>query len=113
MNRFELFTLIYFVLDAYYEDEVKTNEKLQILLSDMNPFVWKDLGSADPAVYADYCRFLGDKIITLENSLEIAKEYVKTIEFADVIDAFQDMTDEEWLPVCQEYLSSEHKGENE
>ena len=30
MNRFELFTLIYFVLDAYYEDEVNTETKTYI-----------------------------------------------------------------------------------
>ena len=47
----------------------------------MNPFVWADCGSADPAMYNAYCRFLGDREITLENSLELAKEYVKTIDY--------------------------------
>ena len=31
MNKFELFTLIYFALDAYYEDEVKTNNSIDNL----------------------------------------------------------------------------------
>ena len=109
-KKFELFTLIYFVLDAYYEDEVKTNENLNIVLSDMNPFIWGDCISGDPAMYASYSKFIGNREITLDNSLEIAKEYVKTIDFADVTEAFDDMTDEDWLPVCQEYLASEHKG---
>ena len=112
MNKFELFTLIYFVLDAYYEDEVKTNDNLSIILGDMNPFVWADCGSADPAMYNAYCRFLGDREITLENSLELAKEYIKTIDFVDVTEAFKDMTDGEWIPACKEYLESDHKGAN-
>ena len=110
MNKFELFTLIYFVLDAYYEEEVKTNDSLGIILGDMNPFVWADCGSADQAMYNDYCRFLGDREITLENSLELAKEYVKTIDFVDVTEAFKDMTDNDWIPACKEYLTSDHKG---
>ena len=110
MNKFELFTLIYFVLDAYYEDEVNNNENLSIVLSDMNPFVWTDCTSADPAVYSSYCEYLGEREITLENSLEIAKSYVKTIDFADVTEAFQNMPDEEWIIACKEYLKSEHKG---
>jgi len=110
MNRFELFTLIYFVLDAYYEDEVKTNEKLNTLLSDMNPFVWEDLNSADPSVYKHFCDFIGEKKITMENSLTLAKSYISTIDYVNVAEAFTDMTDEEWIVPCKDYLSSDHKG---
>lgn len=112
MNRFELFTLIYFVLDAYYEDEVKKDEKLNILLCDMNPFVWGDLNSADPAVYKHFCEFVGEQKITIENSLGIAKKYISTIDYVDVSEAFSEMTDEEWTVPCKEYLSSDHKGAN-
>lgn len=110
MNRFELFTLMYFVLDAYYEDEVKENDKLSVFLGDMNPFVWEDCISGDPAMYSEYCDFMGKKEITLENSLKIAKEYIKTIDFVDVTEAFQNMKDDEWIDGCTRYLSSEHKG---
>ena len=110
MNKFELFTLIYFVLEAYYEDEVEENEKLNIVLSDMNPFVWEDCISSDPAMYAEYLDFIGDRQISIENSLSIAKDYVKTIEFYDVTEAFAEMTEDEWIPVCKEYLESAHKG---
>ncbi len=111
MNRFELFTLIYFWLDAYYEDA--TDDRLITQISDMNPFIWEDIGSADPVAYIDFCEFIGDKEITVDNSLEIAKEYVKTIDYADVTPAFDDLTDEDierWKDGCEEYLSSDHKG---
>ncbi len=110
MNKFELFTLIYFVLEAYYEDEAEKNEKLNVVLSDMNPFVWEDCISADPTMYAEYVDFIGDRQISIENSLAIAKDYVKTIEFYDVTEAFAEMTEDEWIPVCKEYLESAHKG---
>jgi hypothetical protein len=111
MNRFELFTLIYFWLDSYYEDA--TDDRLITQISDMNPFIWEDIGSADPVAYIDFCEFIGDKEITVDNSLEIAKEYVKTIDYADVTPAFDDLTDEDierWKDGCEEYLSSDHKG---
>ena len=41
MNRFELFTLIYFWLDAYYEDE--TDDRLITQISDMNPLIFASL----------------------------------------------------------------------
>ena len=63
-------------------------------------------------MYNEYCSFLGDREITLDNSLELAKEYVKTIDFVDVTEAFKDMTDNDWIPVCKEYLQSEHKGQD-
>ncbi len=37
----KLFTLIYFVLEAYYEDEAKNDERICTVLSDMNSFLWK------------------------------------------------------------------------
>lgn len=111
MNKFELFTLIYYVLDAYYEDASNTDDKINTVISDMNPFMWQDCISADPAVYDTFCKFVGDRKILLENSLQIAREYIDTIDYADVSEAFQDMTDEEWIEACKEFLANEHKGQ--
>ena len=108
MNKFELFTLIYFWLSRYYKDE--TDDRIINQLSEMNPFIWADIGSADPAVYIEYCAFLGEKEISLENSLSIAKDYVKTIDYVDVTAAFENIDPEEWIHGCKDYLSTEHKG---
>ena len=108
MNKFELFTLIYFWLSRYYKDE--TDDRIINQLSEMNPFIWADIGSADPAVYIEYCAFLGEKEISLENSLSIAKDYVKTIDYVDVTAAFKNIDPEEWIHGCEKYLSTEHKG---
>ena len=111
MNKFELFTMIYFALDAYYKDAINKDEDIRCLLSDMNPFVWKDCCSADPAVYNEFCRFVGEKQVTIDNSLEIAMEYVNTIKQVDVKEAICNM-EEEWFPACREYLASDHKGKD-
>lgn len=108
MNRFELFSLIYFWLSHFYKNTA--DDKIINQLSEMNPFLWDDIGSADPAVYDEYCAFIGDRKITVENSLDIAKEYVRTIDYADITEAFQDNDREKWEKGCREYLSTNHKG---
>lgn len=108
MNRFELFTIIYFWLDNYYKDE--KDDKIINQLSEMNPFLWKDIGSADPAVYEEFCTFIGSREITIANSLEIAKAYVQTVDYADITEAFRNVDSERWKNGCKEYLSSDHKG---
>ena len=108
MNRFELFTVIYFWLDNFYKDT--TDESIINQLSEMNPFLWKDICSADPAVYDEFCTFIGKRNITIDNSLELAVEYVKTIDYADMAEAFRDIDEEEWKDGCRKYLAMEHKG---
>ena len=108
MNKFELFTMIYFWLDKYYENT--TDDMILNQLSEMNPFLWKDIGSADPAVYSEFCTFLGERNISVENSLSIAKEYVVTIDYVDVTAAFENIDPEEWTHGCEKYLATEHKG---
>ena len=110
MSEFELFTIIYFVLDTYYENDIQ-DPFISTVLSDMNPFVWAGIGSADPAMYSEYLDFLNGRAITLENSLDIAKDYVKTIDFADVTAAFVEMSENDWMNYCKKYLSEPHKGE--
>lgn len=108
MNKFELFTVIYYWLDNYYKD---TADDLIInQLSDMNPFIWAEATSADPAVYDEYCTFIKEKDITLENSLAVAKEYAASIEYADISEAFENVDKNEWEKGIRKYLENEHKG---
>lgn len=109
MNEFELFTMIYFALDAFYGTKIE-DVFICTVISDMNPFIWSDIGSADPAMYSEYIDFLNGRTITIDNSLDIAKEYLETIDYADVTDALKDMTTEEWSLYCRKYLAEPHKG---
>lgn len=111
MNKFELFTMIYFWLDTFYENT--TDDSIVNQLSDMNPFLWEDLTSADPAVYSEYCSFIAGRDITMRNSLDLAREYVKTIDNAWMTDAFENIDPEEWIKGCRDYLATSHKGMEE
>ena len=78
MNSFELFTMIFFTLDAYWDEH--KGEELGNFLSGMNPFLFEGEGSAISNVYSEFCAFLDDMTITKENSYSIAKEYVYSLD---------------------------------
>ena len=109
MNRFELFTMVFFVLDGYWDEH--KNDELGEFLSSMNPFLFEDIGSAVPDIYSDFCKFIGDRNITLENSFDIAKEYINGIGVGCVLDAFRWIDEQKWKSSCEEYLSEPHKGD--
>ena len=109
MNEFELFTMIFYTLDYYYKNDLD-DVYINTVLSDMNPFIWEDECSGDPLMYDEYLEFLNGREITLDNSLEIAREYVATIEYADVTAALRDMSEERWINGCKKFLSEPHKG---
>ena len=108
MNEFELFTLVYYALESYYGNDAEDSE-INSFLSDMCPFTFEDIGSADPVVYEDYLEFIDGKEITIENSLDVAREYVRMIDLVDVTPAFAEMTEEKWVKGCKEFLSQPHK----
>jgi hypothetical protein len=108
MNKFEFFTMIFYALDLYYDQS--PTEELERYLGAMNPFTFKENESADPAVYADYCRFITDKKIDIENSYELAIEYLDTITELDLTSIFKNINKEKWIEGCRDYMSNPHKG---
>ena len=70
MNRFELFTMIFYVLDHYWDHN--QGEELGMFLSDMSPFTFADIGSANPVVYDEFCDFIKVDRIEIENSFKLA-----------------------------------------
>ena len=111
MNKFELFTMIFFVLDGYWDDH--KSDDLGQFLSSMNPFLFKDIGSAVPDIYNDFCKMLGNRSITIDNSFAIAKEYISSFGADYISEAFGWMDEEKWKASCNEYLSEPHKGDRE
>ena len=75
MNEFELFTKMYFWIDCYYADTF--DDRINNLIGEMNPFLWQDISSADPAYYDVFCRFVKGKNIALDNSIDLAKKLHK------------------------------------
>lgn len=110
MNKFELYCMIYYVLDAEW-DESK-NVELGKYLSSANPFQFKDIGSADPVIYEEFCKKIPD-IIAPDESYEYALNYVDSLRNKEIETAFLTVGKEEWDECLHEYLSHEHKGDTE
>lgn len=109
MNKFELFSLIYYVLEAYYGLDIE-DTFINSVVSDMNPFIFDDIGLEDPAVYDEYKDFNEGKGITVERSFDIAKEYLKTTDYADVTPALVGTTEEWWIDGARSIFHSHIKG---
>ena len=115
MNKFELYCLIFYTMQTEWEDT--KNEDLGLWLSSMSPFTFKDIGSAIPDVYQSFCKRIGNKAITLENSFDIAKEYVYSLNddyynLEEIRKAFDWISKESWERMSKKYLSEPHKGDN-
>ena len=107
MNTFELFCLIFYALDAVW-DESKDKE-LGNYLSNANPFLFKDIGSANPEVYDFFCTMI-PIYISLEDSFDIATKYVKALKNASISSAFQSIEKSRWEECAKAYLELPHKG---
>ena len=107
MNTYELYCMVFYVLDAEWDDN--KNTQLGEFLSSANPFLFDDVGSADPAVYLQFCEVVDDSI-TIENSYSIASKYIAELGTEVVSSAFSTIDETEWIECVKDYLSSEHKG---
>lgn len=50
--------MIYFALDAQYDEQKTKDEELGQFLSEINPFLWKEESSADPAYFVEFQKFM-------------------------------------------------------
>ena len=107
MNKFELYCMIYYVLDAEW-DESK-NPELGEFLSGANPFLFADIGSADPTVYTHFCDNISGEI-TVENSYGIASEYITGLGSEVISAAFFTIDEDDWIESVKDYLSQDYKG---
>ena len=53
MNRWDIFVITFYCLDDYWDDH--QTDELGNICSSMNPFLFEDKGSADPAVWEVFC----------------------------------------------------------
>ena len=107
MNKFELFCMIFYVLDAEW-DETK-NPILGEFLSSANPFLFDGLCSAVPEIYEDFCSVISEPI-TIENSYNKALNYVNFLNNDIIFKAFKSIDEKEWNECTVDYLSQNHKG---
>lgn len=108
MDKFELYCMFFLALDADWDDT--QDEELGKFLSDANPFLFEGNVSAVRKVYEEFCSFVGDREISIENSFDIAKEYVAFLSNDAVSESFELLEKKQWEDALKEYLESEHRG---
>ena len=94
MNEKIVYIAMYRALDCRQEET--KNEELREYLGDINPYVFTDRKSADPAYYAEYIEWLkkNNSFCKENNSYEIIKKYLK--DKTNFYDLFIDISKEEW-----------------
>ncbi|MBQ7560666.1 MAG: hypothetical protein IJS99_02365 [Synergistaceae bacterium] len=113
MNQFELFSLIFFAVDAVWQETQA--EELTQFLSESDPFLWGDIGSADPALFYEFCERYPQKTIALEDSYKIACDYINFLPteyqavYGAVPEAFYQTDEQTWLETAKKYLATPHK----
>lgn len=111
MNRFELFTMIFYALDLYYDEH--PSDELGRFLGAMSPITFKETDSADSAIFEDFCSIVKSPSISIEDSYDVATAYLQTIEDIDVYTPFMTVSRDDWRRGCERYLSQPHKGQEE
>lgn len=100
LDTYTSFKLLYYALDSVF-DETK-NEGLGEFCSNMNPFIFADEGSADPAIYSNYKKQFEEKFnkeCSIIDAYNFAKQYLnkETDIYAKyAIEAFNNISLEDW-----------------
>lgn len=112
INKFEFFCILFYMFDSVW-DETK-NEQLGSFLSSMNPFLWTNESSANPSYYEEYEEFIGSFDITLNNSLELAQQYIthfsEHFDNSFLQDAFEKYDKTKWREKVVKFIQNPHKG---
>lgn len=80
MTKYEVLLCIYYYLDReYFADKNKSDEYIYYI-SNINPNIWSDDGTADPAYYADYMKicssFFTAEECSIQDGLSYARKYL-------------------------------------
>lgn len=103
MSVYDYFVLMYYALDSAYQDS--PNEELLDYISDLNPFIWADEGSADPAEYEEF-KAAFQKYGTIDAyGYVFVKSYINRNCSDAIKNAFSSISKSAWKRAMKEYLS--------
>lgn len=72
---YQAFVSMFYALDVAFKKN--GTERLRSFLSEANPFLWKDKGSADPAVYEEFSKSFGERFGIQGATPEEARLFVR------------------------------------
>jgi len=104
MNIHKSFVFMFYALDAIYDEN--PNEELGNYLSGLNPFLFDDEGSADPAEYEGfrkaYENYFGDRAVDASDIYEFCKEYLTKNAPQKAVEAFSQIEKSDWIASFEE-----------
>lgn len=104
LNCYNTFKMLYYTLDNIW-DESK-DENLGEFCSNMNPFLWKGEGSADPALYSHFKKQFEEKFkdtCSYEEAYNFSKEFLKNevdIYAKYALEVFEKIPLNDWIEAC-------------
>lgn len=107
VTAYDAFVNMYYALDAAFDEH--NSDRLREFVSEADPFLWKDKGSADPAVYIEFeqawKKRFGDGQVTPPEARQFVSDYLKTQDEGEyafapagdvtLAEAFDSVADEE------------------
>lgn len=103
MSVYDFFVLMYYALDSVYQDS--PDEELLDYISDLNPFIWADEGSADPAEYEDFKSDFQKHGTADAYGYVFVKDYINRKCSKVIKNAFAKISKSAWKRAMKEYLS--------
>ena len=104
MKCLDVFILLFYGLDNIYDKQ--PNEVLGDFLSGMNPFLFKDEGSAVPDIYNKFKKSFKGRFENECSEIEgyyFAKDYIYKLNIKELIDAFEKISLEQWITAVKLY----------
>lgn len=99
MNIYKSFVYMFYALDAIYDES--PNEELGNYLSGLNPFLFDDEGSADPAEYEEfkqaYMSHFADKEPATSEIHSFCREYLSKNGPEKALEAFDEFEKDDWI----------------
>jgi hypothetical protein len=81
VNRLTLFKQLFHALDTEYDKRKKELDELGGFLSDMNPYLFADSNSADPAMYSDFCDIVTAEEIDETRAKELTDKFINSCDW--------------------------------
>ncbi|MBE6913035.1 MAG: hypothetical protein E7473_10975 [Ruminococcaceae bacterium] len=104
MNIYRSFVYMFYALDAIYDE--CPDEELGNYLSGLNPFLFDDESSANPAEYEEFEKCcinqFGDKEPVASEIYEFCREYLAKNAPEKAIEAFDKIEKDEWIESFKE-----------
>ncbi len=102
MSVYDFFVMMFYSLDHAFQKS--PNEELRLYLSDLDPFIWADECSADPAEYEDLKSDFQKHGTTDAYGYVFVKDHIDRKCSGTIKAAFSTISKSAWKRAMKEYL---------